>query len=30
MLTSFYKMRGFDKNGIPTEKTLKKLGIDMK
>jgi len=30
MLTSFYKMRGFDENGIPTEKTLKKLGIDIK
>ncbi len=27
MLTSFYKLRGFDANGIPTEKTLKKLGI---
>jgi len=30
MLTSFYKIRGFDENGIPTEKTLKRLGIDMK
>ena len=27
MLDEYYKLRGFDKNGIPTEKTLKKLGI---
>ncbi len=29
MLKSFYKLRGFDKNGIPTEKKLKKLGIKL-
>jgi aldehyde:ferredoxin oxidoreductase len=28
MLRAFYKLRGFDENGIPTEKTLKKLGIE--
>ncbi|MBU8892108.1 MAG: aldehyde ferredoxin oxidoreductase family protein [Bacteroidales bacterium] len=29
MLKSFYKMRGFDDNGIPTEKTLKRSGIEI-
>jgi len=29
MLKSFYKMRGFDKNGIPTEETLRNLGITL-
>lgn len=28
MLPQYYKLRGWDKNGIPTEKTLKKLGLD--
>jgi len=27
MLNRYYRLRGFDDNGIPTEKTLKKLGI---
>jgi aldehyde:ferredoxin oxidoreductase len=27
MLTSFYKMRGFDENGVPTRKTLEKLEL---
>ncbi|ABW67575.1 aldehyde ferredoxin oxidoreductase family protein [Desulfosudis oleivorans] len=27
MLSKYYKLRGFDDNGIPTEKTLKRLGI---
>ena len=27
MKTTYYKARGWDQNGIPTEKTLKKLGI---
>jgi aldehyde:ferredoxin oxidoreductase len=27
MLDHYYKVRGFDDSGIPTEKTLKKLGI---
>lgn len=27
MLDNYYKVRGFDSNGIPTEKTLKKLEI---
>jgi aldehyde:ferredoxin oxidoreductase len=29
MLKKFYALRGFDKNGIPTSKTLKKLGIEV-
>lgn len=29
MLSSFYKIRGFDKNGIPTKKKLRKLGIKL-
>jgi aldehyde:ferredoxin oxidoreductase len=28
MLDGYYKLRGFDERGIPTEKTLKKLGIE--
>jgi aldehyde:ferredoxin oxidoreductase len=28
MIDGYYKLRGFDKSGIPTEKTLKKLGIE--
>ncbi len=27
MLDKYYKIRGYDSNGIPTEKTLKRLGI---
>ena len=27
MKKTYYKARGWDENGIPTEKTLKKLGI---
>jgi len=27
MLKKYYKLRGYDENGIPTEKTLKRLGI---
>lgn len=27
MLNKYYKLRGFDENGIPTEKTLKRLDI---
>ena len=27
MLDNYYKVRGFDSDGIPTEKTLRKLGI---
>ena len=27
MLDRYYKLRGWDKNGVPTEETLKKLGI---
>ncbi len=27
MVKRFYKLRGFDQNGIPTKKTMKKLGI---
>ncbi|MFZ5565257.1 MAG: aldehyde ferredoxin oxidoreductase family protein [Thermodesulfobacteriota bacterium] len=27
MLNRYYKLRGFDENGIPTEKTMKRLGI---
>ena len=28
MLPQYYKLRGWDKNGVPTAKTLKKLGLD--
>lgn len=28
MLPAYYKLRGWDKNGIPTLKTLKKLGLN--
>jgi aldehyde:ferredoxin oxidoreductase len=28
MLPKYYKIRGWDKNGVPTGKTLKKLGLD--
>ena len=27
MKKTYYKARGWDQNGVPTEKTLKKLGI---
>ncbi|MCP3874874.1 MAG: hypothetical protein GY699_17190, partial [Desulfobacteraceae bacterium] len=27
MLPEYYKIRGFDKNGIPMKKRLKELGI---
>lgn len=30
MLKKFYSLRGFDKNGIPKDSTLKKLGIEKK
>jgi len=30
MLNKYYKARGFDKNGIPKDKTLKRLGIEKK
>lgn len=30
MLPRYYKVRGWDKNGVPTPKKLKKLGIDIK
>ncbi len=30
MLEKYYKLRGFDANGIPTKKTLKRLGIEIK
>ncbi|MGI6616952.1 MAG: aldehyde ferredoxin oxidoreductase family protein [Saccharofermentanales bacterium] len=29
MLPKYYKVRGWDENGIPTKKKLKKLGIDI-
>lgn len=29
MLPRYYKVRGWDKNGVPTPKKLKKLGIDV-
>jgi aldehyde:ferredoxin oxidoreductase len=29
MLDKYYKLRGYDANGIPTVETLKKLGIDV-
>jgi aldehyde:ferredoxin oxidoreductase len=28
MLDRYYKLRGYDANGIPTVETLKKLGIE--
>jgi aldehyde:ferredoxin oxidoreductase len=28
MLPKYYKLRGWDENGVPTQKTLKKLGLD--
>ncbi|PKL35177.1 MAG: aldehyde:ferredoxin oxidoreductase [Spirochaetae bacterium HGW-Spirochaetae-1] len=28
MIPKYYKLRGWDKNGIPKKKTLKKMGID--
>lgn len=28
MLPKYYKIRGWDENGVPTEKTLKKLGLN--
>jgi aldehyde:ferredoxin oxidoreductase len=30
MLGKYYKLRGYDKNGIPTGKVLKKYGIERK
>ncbi|HEX9973455.1 MAG TPA: aldehyde ferredoxin oxidoreductase family protein [bacterium] len=30
MLNKYYKLRGYDANGIPTARTLKKYGIDSK
>ncbi len=30
MLDKYYKARGYDKNGIPKPRTLKRLGIEMK
>jgi len=30
MLNSYYRLRGYDPHGIPTEKTLKRLGIKLK
>ncbi|MBE9545225.1 MAG: hypothetical protein IMF02_12070, partial [Proteobacteria bacterium] len=29
MLDKYYKLRGYDSNGIPTVDTLKKLGIQI-
>jgi aldehyde:ferredoxin oxidoreductase len=28
MLPRYYQLRGWDENGVPTKKTLKKLGLD--
>ncbi|MEM2815678.1 MAG: aldehyde ferredoxin oxidoreductase C-terminal domain-containing protein, partial [Candidatus Bathyarchaeia archaeon] len=28
MLDEYYELHGWDKNGVPTEETLKKLGLD--
>lgn len=28
LLAAYYRLRGWDKNGVPREKTLKKLGLD--
>jgi len=30
MLSQYYKLRGYDKDGIPTAETLKKLGIEIR
>ncbi len=30
MLDGYYKIRGFDRNGVPKKKTLKRLGIELK
>jgi len=30
MLKKYYKLRGYDSNGIPKERTLKRLGIEIK
>ena len=30
MLPRYYRVRGYDKNGIPGDRTLKKLGIEKK
>ena len=29
LLDSYYALRGWDNNGIPTKETLKKLGLDI-
>jgi aldehyde:ferredoxin oxidoreductase len=29
MLPTYYKIRGWDENGVPSEKTLKKLGLNL-
>jgi aldehyde:ferredoxin oxidoreductase len=28
MLPKYYKLRGWDENGVPTQKTLNKLDLD--
>jgi len=30
MLRKYYRLRGYDKNGIPTDRTLRRLGIEKK
>jgi aldehyde:ferredoxin oxidoreductase len=30
MVPKYYKVRGYDRNGIPKDRTLKKLGIEKK
>jgi len=30
MLDPYYRLRGYDRNGIPTPETLEKLGIPVK
>jgi len=30
MLKKYYKLRGFDSNGVPQRRTLKRLGIEIK
>jgi len=30
MLGKYYKARGYDENGIPKKRTLKRLGIEIK
>ena len=30
MLKKYYKLRGYDSNGIPKKRTLKRLGIEIK